>query len=300
MLLNAHNSTLHGGTGQVAAFNGNRFWISSCRDLVRKTTLSFVKCKWFTVKPSFPLIGNLLKERVDLPSKVFLKVGLDFAGPFPCEKTPQNVEKTYMALFVGFASRAVHIEAVTNMTTPACIAALRRFVSRPGCPTPLGTDSDSNFLGAKSEIAAKQKVLYTNHADSLQAKAAGINMIWNVKPPQASHFGGLWESNIKSAKRRTERIMRNQFMSCEELTTLFCQIELVFNSRPISQFLENHNDSEILTPARFCRGGKFETLLLIESNDNIKTSSSSIKKWFQLQSLLSSFWRRWSKEYVTS
>ena len=113
MVLNAHNSILHGETSQIAAFNRTWFCIPSCRNLVRKTFSNIVKCNMFTVKPNFLLMGDLPKERVSSPSKVLQNVGLDFRGPFACEKLPQNVEKPYMGLFVCFASRTVHIEAVT-------------------------------------------------------------------------------------------------------------------------------------------------------------------------------------------
>ena len=88
------------------------------------------------------------------------------------------LKKVYMALFICFASKAVHIDTVTTMTTPPCIAALRSLNSRRGCPpTQLNTDNGSNFLGAKSEPLAIQEVLKANHADSLKAEAAGLNMI---------------------------------------------------------------------------------------------------------------------------
>ena len=156
------------------------------------------------------------------------------------------------------------------MTTPVCIAALRRFESRRRCPTQISTDNGSNFLDAKS--VAIQKVLEMIYADSLRAEAAGINIIWKVIPPRAPHSVGLWE-------------------------TLFCQIELILSSRSICQLSERPNDAETLTPAHFRLDDKFETLPLIEGNDN---NTTSFKKWSQLQNSIINFCKRRLKEYVTS
>ena len=218
---NAHLSTLHGGTTQVMAHIRTRFWIPSCRSLVRKLVLNSVGCNRFNVKPQYPLMGDLPKERVDVPTKAFESVGIDFAGPFLCRKSARNVVKSYMALFVCFASKAVHIEAVSDMTTPACSAALRRFVARRGCPKTIYSDNGSNFIGTRAEVSQLQKILKAEHEDSLQTVAAGLLINWAFIPPRAPHFGGLWESAIKRAKQHLRKVMGNKILSFEELTTLF-------------------------------------------------------------------------------
>ena len=60
--------------------------------------------------------------------------------------------------------------------------------------------------------------------------------------------------------------MGNKILSFEELTTLFCQIEFILNSRPICPLLsEEPNDDTVLTPAHLCPGGKLQPLPLKES-----------------------------------
>ena len=50
--------------------------------LLRQELQQCVKCSRFTAKLSAPLMGDLLKERIDVPTIAFKNVGLDFAGPF--------------------------------------------------------------------------------------------------------------------------------------------------------------------------------------------------------------------------
>ena len=86
-------------------------------------------------------MGDLPTARVDPPLKIFEGVGLDFAYPRQCRKSPNCPEKSCLALFVCFASKAVHLEQVSDLSTAACIAAIRRFVSRRGCPEKLHSDN---------------------------------------------------------------------------------------------------------------------------------------------------------------
>ena len=101
--------------------------------------------------------------------------------------------------------------------------------------------------------------------------------------------------------------MGYKVLSFEELTTLFCQIGLILNSRPICPLSEDPNDDTLLTPAHLCLGGKLESLPLEESvviprSETIDEASDArpVKKWAHLQNLIIHFWKRWTKEYVTS
>ena len=81
VVLNSHHlSTLHGGTSQTNAHVRTRFWIPSCRNLVKKLIMNCVNCNRFNSKPIFPLMGDLPKTRVGPSNKAFEDVGLDFAG----------------------------------------------------------------------------------------------------------------------------------------------------------------------------------------------------------------------------
>ena len=71
-----------------------------------------------------------------------------------------------------FASKAVHLELVSDLSTAACIAAIGRFVSRSSCPKNLYIDNWKNFVSSEKEIADPKKILRNEHCDSLQGEAA--------------------------------------------------------------------------------------------------------------------------------
>ena len=85
---------------------------------------------------------------------VFDRVGMDYAGPIWIKSghVRKPVIKAYVALFVSLSVKAVHLELVTELTTTAFIATLRRFIAWQGKPSIMWSDHGMNFVGAGREI----------------------------------------------------------------------------------------------------------------------------------------------------
>ena len=101
-------------------------------------------------------MGDLPTFRVTAPQRAFTVTGLDFAGPIQLRTTKGRGHKSYkgyIALFICVASKAVHLEAVSDLTTVAFLAAYRRFVGRRGLCKKLYSDNATNFKGASKELA---------------------------------------------------------------------------------------------------------------------------------------------------
>ena len=77
----ARLDTLHGGPNQVMAQIRSNFCIPNNRSVVRHSQ-QCVKCTRFTTKSRSPLLVDLPKERIDVPTRAFENVVLDFAGLF--------------------------------------------------------------------------------------------------------------------------------------------------------------------------------------------------------------------------
>ena len=113
-----------------------------------------------------------------------------------------------MAIFICFASKAIHIEVVSDLSTNALIASLRRFVSRRGLCSDIYSDNATNFIGAKAELRDLKKLFLTEYRQSEILKYFidhGIQ--WHTIPPRSPHFGGLWEAAVKSAKYHLKRVL---------------------------------------------------------------------------------------------
>ena len=125
-------------------------------------------------------MGDLPLERVK-PSKPFTRVGVDFAGPFELRKSKRanKSEKVYLCLFVCFATKAIHLEIVTSVSTPDFIACLRRFIARRGLPSDFFSDNGTNFVGASNELRKLLEIVKTENVKNFVAENT---CKWNFIP----------------------------------------------------------------------------------------------------------------------
>ena len=147
--------------------------------------------------------------------------------------------KTYACIFICFVTKASHIELVSDLISKSFLAALKRFVSRRGCPTHLQSDNGSNFVGASNMLKEIYAFLAKEETQGhISSFAATQRITWLFSPERAHHFGGLWEAAVKSLKFHLKRVVGDQHLTFEELTTVLCQIECCLNSRPLAPRME--------------------------------------------------------------
>jgi len=70
---------------------------------------------------------------------------------------------------------------------------------------------------------------------------------WSFISPSAPHFGGLWETGIKSTKFHLRRVIGEQILTYEELLTLLFKIEACLNSRWMYALSNDPSDRSILS-----------------------------------------------------
>ena len=204
------------------------------------------------------------------------------------------VVKAYICVFISLNVKAVHLEAVSDLTSEAFIAALRRFVARRGFPTLIWSDNGTNFVGANRKLKEMYEFLSQQEVGCLLTDVCtSLGIEWKFIPKHSPHFGGLWEAAVKSAKTHLRRIVGEVKLTYEELSTVLAQIEACLNSRPlVSVNTPNEDGIQVLTPGHFLIGRP----LCSSSHCPV----SLLKRWDLRQNLIRHFWRRWSDEYITS
>ncbi|UYV68133.1 hypothetical protein LAZ67_5003139 [Cordylochernes scorpioides] len=193
---------LHAGVQLTLSAIREKYWIPSGRCLVKQILFKCIKCARFRTKAVQQLMGNLPTSRTNW-TRPFTKTGIEFAGPVIVKTSNlrnARCDKAYIALFICMFSKAIHIELVTNLTTEAFLAALRRFIGRRGRPAEINTDNATNFVGAYKDL---RKLFNSNIHDF----ASSEEIKWNFIPPSSLHFRGLWEAGIKSVKYHLRRIL---------------------------------------------------------------------------------------------
>ena len=162
-------------------------------------------------------MGNLPSVRLK-PARPFKHSGVDYAGPIVIKQsTARNsvTTKGYICLFICMVTKALHLEAVTNLSTDAFLAAFRRFVSRRGCCTDLYSDCGTNFIGADKELQILYNRSKSSIPDEVTDRLAKNGTKWHFIPPASPNFGGLWEAGVKSTKYHLKRLMHCRILSFE-------------------------------------------------------------------------------------
>ncbi|XP_065217063.1 uncharacterized protein LOC135843205 [Planococcus citri] len=195
-----HARTLHGGPTALKATLRRKYWIIHINSTVRNCITNCRICTLDKAHIRTQLMAALPKARVT-PQRPFTVTGVDYAGPINLlvKKRPHTTTKAYIAVFVCFSTKAIHIELVSDLTSEAFIAAFNRFISRRGLPAEMNSDNGSTFVGAKRILSELGKGLIDMwSALSSFWTSSGVN--WKFIPPYAPHFGGLWEAGVKSVK----------------------------------------------------------------------------------------------------
>lgn len=297
ILRHEHVKLYHCGPQHLLASIRERYWPISGRSLSKKIVHECVKCSRYKPNILKPIMGNLPEQRLN-PKHPFDIVGVDYAGPFFLKdrkgKNPK-ISKCYVALYVCFLTKAVHLELVTDLTAASFILSLRRFCSRRGAPSVVFSDNGSNFIGAQSELK-ELGIFIRDHELTLTSGLCKEEVDWHFIPPQSPHFGGLWEAGVKTMKHHLKRVIHNMSLTFEHFYTLLTEIEAIMNSRPLSTLSSNPEDLTPLTPSHFLIG---RPLSSIPSPDVRYLPTNRLSLYQHLQQMKQHIWNRWSKEYVS-
>ncbi|XP_072931757.1 uncharacterized protein [Epargyreus clarus] len=188
-------------------------------------------------------------------------------------------------------TKAVHLELVSDLSSSAFLAALRRMVARRGAPQHLYSDNGTNFVGANRMLKEEYHDLKNTLGEEFFNEIAELNIEWHFNAPSWPSAGGLWERAVRSVKHHLKRVVGEQKLTFEEYTTLLAQIEACLNSRPLCPLTENHDDLDFLTPAHFLSGRPGMTI--------IETEHDARTRWHMTSKLASDIWKRFKTEYLT-
>lgn len=103
---------------------------------------------------------------------------------------------------------------------------------------------------------------------------------WSFNPPTASHHGGFWERLIRMVWHVLGSVLKQQTLDDEGLATVFCEVEAILNSRPITRVSDDPQDLEALTPNH---------ILLLKTNPLLppgvfsNSDLSHRRRWRQVQ-----------------
>ncbi|ROT77729.1 hypothetical protein C7M84_003591 [Penaeus vannamei] len=239
-----HNNLAHSGHNYLMAELRQRFWIIHGNAVVRSVIRNCVRCRSLSARPMIQEMADLPEDRITSNVPPFTHTGTDCFGPFLVKKSRSNL-KRYGVIFTCLVTRAIHIEVVESMETDFYINAFRRFIARRGPVTSIRSDNGTNLVGAEKELRKElEKLKHSVIAEVMLLKG----VTWQFNPPHASHFGGVWERQIRTIRRVLRGLCHQQVMTDDTLHTLFCEVEAIINGRPLTRVTDDPDGPQPLTP----------------------------------------------------
>ncbi|XP_077260520.1 uncharacterized protein LOC143896497 [Temnothorax americanus] len=296
LIRDTHVRALHAGSQLTLALLRQKYWILRARSLVRAVLYKCVICTRELAPIPSELMGDLPGVRVNRSVRAFVHTGVDYAGPVSVRTAKgrgNKAHKAYISVFICMTTRAIHLELVSDYSSPAFLAALSRFVSRRGRPTSIYSDNGTTFQGADRELTTAIKL--TTKDPNFLNHLATEGTAWHFLPPSAPHFGGLWEAAVRSVKYHLKRCVGSYTLTFEELATVLCRIEACLNSRPIAAVSENLDDYQVLTPGHFLIEGP---LMAVPEPSVLEINETRLSRWQLLQRNTEQFWKSWSNDYL--
>lgn len=293
----AHEKTMHGGNQMTLYYLRKKYWIVKGKQAVKNVISRCVTCHKYNNQTMKQMMSNLPAPRVNI-TRPFTHTGCDFAGPVQIKFSKgrgTRSYKGYICIFVCLATKAIHIEAVSDLTSRAFIAAFKRLTGRRGMVVHLYSDNGTNFVGANKIFEKEEKKMAEQLFVDLQEQLAKQKTTWHFIPPASPHFGGLWEAGVKSIKYHLKRTVGNAMLSFEELSTVLVQIEGCLNSRPLCPLSDDIDDLDVLTPGHFLVG---EPIVSSVEQDYTDWNINHLTRWQLCTRLKQEFWKQWSNEYL--
>lgn len=171
-------------------------------------------------------------------------------------------------------------------------------VATRGRPEEVTRDNGTNFVGAEREL---RELVQAMDQEQIAGNVANDGIRWNWNPSPGSHFGGVFESLVKVAKKTLKAIVRNAGLTNDELQTVIKEVEALMNSRPLTYEGADPRDKPVLTPNHFLvgrLGGQLGGQPAPQVTDDIAFNPRN--RWRLIQNLERVFWKRWREEYLST
>lgn len=296
-----HFRSLHAGPQLTLALTRQKFWPIGGKVLASKVVRECITCRRCDPHPFVQVMGDLPKARIEPYEKCFHVSGVDFCGPFEVKQRGRGRThwKVYIAVFVCFTTKAVHLEVVDDLTTEGFISCLQRFCARRGFPKQIWSDNATTFVGtkAKLDIMCNNATRDNDMGAVFEWCRIKNNIEWHFIPPRTPHQGGLWEAAVRLAKLHLKKVLGTTILHQKDFETIVIMIEGVLNSRPLTPLTMHPSDEAPLTPGHFICGVPITNL---PETDLTQGKLCHLRRWQLTAAIKQNFWKRWSTEYLQS
>lgn len=225
-------------------------WVIKGHRLAKKMVDSCVIFRKNKAKQCQQIMADLPLERT-APAAPFEFTSMDLFGPYEVKDEVKKRTRVWGIVFCCMASRAIHTEVVSDMSSEGFLLAYQRFTSLRGQPRKLWSDPGTNFVGAKPALEKLHKFLDRLNKSELEDTAAkhGTEWSWKIHPADSPHRNGAAEAAVKVVKRALSNLGGDGVFTWGEFQTFLFMVANLANERPIDARTQSREDCvEYITP----------------------------------------------------
>lgn len=290
----SHKANHEGVAGTLLRMR-KKAWVIKGRRLAKKMVDSCVICRKNKAKQCQQIMADLPLERTG-PATPFEFTTMDLFGPYEVkdEVKKRTRLKVWGIVFCCMASRAIHTEVVSDMSSEGFLLAYKRFTALRGHPRKLWSDPGTNFVGAKPALEKLYKFLDQLNKSELEDAAArhGTEWSWKIHPADSPHRNGAAEAAVRVVKRALNNLGGNGVFTWGQFQTFLFMAANLVNERPIDARTQSREDCvEYITP---------NSLLLGRASPkgdpgDFQFTGYPYKRLQSIQAEVNKFWKRWSQ-----
>lgn len=117
----------------------------------------------------------------------------------------------------------------------------------------------------------------------------------NLTPPNAPHFGGTWEREVRSAKGALKAVLGDRTVTDAVLRTVLVEVEGILNSKPLGYASSEIADVDPVTPNMLLMGRRDPALPMVVYDER---ELKGRRNWRHSQVLADQFWRHFVRSYL--
>lgn len=288
----AHNVNHEGLAGTLLKMR-SKAWVVKGKRVAKKVVDACVICRKTKAKLCQQIMSDLPPERSE-PAAPFEFTTMDLFGPYDVrDEVKKRVKlKVWGIVFSCMASRAIHADIVSDMSSEGFLLAYQRFTSLRGHPSKVWSDPGTNFVGAKPALNDLYKFLDHLECSEVQNEAAkhGTGWSWRIHPADSPHRNGAAEAAVRTVKRALQNLGGDGVFTWGEFQTFMYMAANLANERPIDARTQSQEDCvEYITPnslllGRACSRG---------DPGHFQFEGYPYKRLSMIQSQVNRFWKKW-------
>ena len=195
----------------------------------------------------------------------------------------------------------MHIEITHSLNSDSFIQAFRRVIARRGNIKVLYSDNGTNFVGCANELKKAYKEMDNERIQSFTQILGGDLVRWIRNLPAASHMGGFWERQIRSAHAILSSLLSTHGKSLDEesLLTFVAETGGILNSQPLT--VETISDPTSDLPFAPSNILTMRSKVVMSPPGNFSRPDLYCwKRWRPFQHIAKESWSCCRKEYLQS